>query len=70
MHCYNEFSEDGSIVAIDQQLQFRSFDQVCTDLSAAGLRVINVWGDWRKTVFDGAEKTPLMVFEAVKDPTS
>lgn len=33
MHCYNEFSEDGSIVAIDQQLLFRSSDQVCTHLS-------------------------------------
>lgn len=70
MHCYSEFLNAGDVIQIDQPLQFRSFEEVHTDLSEAGLRVVNVWSDWQKTPFDGTRTPPLMVFEVVKDPTS
>ncbi|MDO5535078.1 MAG: class I SAM-dependent methyltransferase, partial [Propionibacteriaceae bacterium] len=46
MHCYNEFVDDGTVVEVDQMLQFRSFDQLRADLSAAGLDLVNTWRDW------------------------
>ena len=70
MHCYNEFLDDGVIVEVDQQLQFRSFEQVCRDLSSVSLRVVDVWSDWRRTPFNGCEARPLIVFEAAKGPTN
>lgn len=70
MHCRNEFQEDGAVVENDLRLQFRSFEQVRTDLSQAGLRVLHVWSDWRRTPFRGTAAEPLMVFEAVKTSTA
>jgi len=66
MHCYNEFVDDGTVLAIDQQIQFRSFDDVCTDLSSAGLELVNAWRDWHRTPFGNTADESLMVFEAVR----
>lgn len=64
MHCHNEFIDDGSAIDVDVRLQFRTLEQVVTDLSAAGLEVINVWRDWARTPFTNTPAEPLMVFEA------
>lgn len=66
MHCFNQFLEDGSVIEIDQQLQFRGYERITQDLSDAGLQVVNVWSDWDRTPFTNTEDEPLMVFEAVK----
>ncbi len=66
MHCYNEFANDGAVVTFDQQLQFRSLEQVTADLSYAELRVVNMWRDWQGTPFTNTAQEPLMVVEAVK----
>ncbi len=70
MHCHNEFLDDGAIVNIDLRLQFRTFENLCRDLADVGLRVVNVWSDWKQTPFKGTAKEPLMVFEATKEPTN
>lgn len=70
MHCHNEFVDDGTVLDIDQRLQFRTFERLCTDLTTAGLRVVNVWSDWARTPFTGTDKEHLMVFEATKEPTN
>lgn len=70
MHCHNEFLDDGAIVTIEQRLRFRSFEELCNDLADVGLRVVNVWSDWKQTPFTGTAKEPLMVFEAAKDTTN
>ena len=64
MHCHNEFIDDGSTIDVDVRLQFRSLEQVVSDLAAARLEVINVWRDWARTPFTNTPVEPLMVFEA------
>ena len=68
MTCSNDFIDAGRIVETTQRLQFRSFDTLVRDLTAAGLRVVNVWRSWDRTPFTGKASEPLMVIEAVKNP--
>lgn len=64
MHCHNEFVDDGMVLDIDQRLQFRTFEELCTDLMEAGFRVVNVRSDWERTSFTGTSNENLVVFEA------
>lgn len=48
---------------VEQHLQFRSEEQVRTDLAAAGLTVDRISSDWRRGPFDTATHR-LMVVEA------
>ena len=68
MTCSNDFIDTGRIVETTQRLQFRSFDTLVRDLTAAGLRVVNVWRSWDRTPFTGKASEQLMVIEAVKNP--
>lgn len=64
MHRHNEFVDTGDVLDVEQPLQFRSREQIDADLLAAGLVPLNVWRDWARTAFGGAEAEALMVFEA------
>lgn len=46
MHCHNEFVDDGTVLDVEQRLQFRSHEQIVRDLTAAGLVVEATYGDW------------------------
>ncbi|WP_180536574.1 class I SAM-dependent methyltransferase [Micrococcus luteus] len=65
MRCRTVFAEDGAVMDADQHLQFRSEERVRADLAAAGLRVEQISGDWRRTPLD-ATADRLMVVEARK----
>lgn len=64
MKCSNEFLEVDKVVNVTLRLQFRSFDTVTENLNAAGLRVRDIWQDWDREPFTGAEDQPLMIVEA------
>lgn len=70
MHCVTEFLDDGRVLEVDQHLQFRDLAMIRRDLSAAGLRVESVWGDWSRTPFRGTADERLLVVEAVRGATS
>lgn len=63
MHCRTEFPSDGTALDVDQHLQFRSKNQIRADLTAAGLTVDRISGDWHRRPFDVAADR-LMVVEA------
>lgn len=65
MHCHNDFLDAGGVVDVDQRLQFRSREQLGTDLEGAGLTIGAVWRDWARTPFTDTAEEPLMIFEAV-----
>lgn len=69
MTCSNDLIDAGRTIETTQRLQFRSFDTLVRDLTAAGLRVDNVWRSWDRTPFTGKASEPLMVVEAVKSPS-
>lgn len=64
MHIHNEFVETGEALDGDVHLQFRSRDQIESDLAHAGMRTVGVWRDWRRTPFTGAPTEVLMIVEA------
>ncbi|MHA7264667.1 class I SAM-dependent methyltransferase [Arthrobacter sp. TMN-37] len=64
MQCRNEFIDANHVVDVEQDLQFRTFDQITEDLDRADLTVLNVWKDWNGTPFTGSAVEPIMVFEA------
>lgn len=66
MHLENLFLEDGYDASFTQRLQFRSFDQVASDLRGVGLELAACYRDWERTPFTGGEDQPLMVFVAKK----
>lgn len=66
MHCHNEFLDDHYILDVDQELQFRSHDQIVKDLDQAGLRVEAVYRNWARDAFTGGPGQPLMVFLATR----
>lgn len=59
---YNHFEEPGERVIQEELLTFRDRDVLAGQLAGAGFEVTAVWGDWRRTPFDGSQ--PIMVFEA------
>ncbi|MGO4958504.1 class I SAM-dependent methyltransferase [Luteococcus sp. Sow4_B9] len=63
MRCHNEF-DDGTLLDVDQRLQFRSHAQIVQDLAAAGLVVDATFSDWSQQPFGGGPGQPLMVFLA------
>lgn len=67
MDSVNEFLDAGQTITVRQRLQFRTFDTLQDDLSAAGLRVRAIWQDWDCTPFTDSAEEPLMIFEAVKE---
>lgn len=67
MHCHNEFIDSGETLNIDQQLQFRSWERIASDLINAGLTPMNAWSDWNQTSFQVGALEPLMVIEATKN---
>lgn len=64
MHCRNEFLDDGDTADFEQRLQFRSYRQLCAELSRAGLTVRATYRDWRRSPFEEGSVEPLMVFVA------
>lgn len=70
MHCSNQFLDDGAVLDIDLQLQFRTCEQVTSDLANAGLHVAHVWRDWQRTPFTDAGTPPLMIFEVATQPAN
>lgn len=63
MHVRTEFPDQGATAQITQHLQFRSEEQIRTDLAQASLRVERISRDWRRGPFD-VSKDALMVVEA------
>lgn len=63
---FNRFEATGELVEQDELLTFRSRDLLTAQLAAAGFAVTAVWGDWRRTPFDGSQA--VMVFEAEARP--
>lgn len=63
MHCRTEFPDDGTVLDVDQHLQFRSEKQIRADLTVAELTVDRISGDWHRRPFD-ATTDRLMVVEA------
>lgn len=66
MDTSNEFLAASRVINVSQRLQFRTYETLLVDLSAAGLSVRNVWRNWDRTPFTGSENEPLMIVEAVK----
>lgn len=61
MHCHHEFLGDGTVLDIDQPLQFRSRREIAEDLSRAGLRIVDCWRSWDREPFTGGADQPLMI---------
>lgn len=70
MDSVNEFLVADHVINVSQRLQFRTFDTVRDDLSAAGMRVHDIWQNWDRTPFTGTANEPLMILEAVKEEVS
>ena len=68
MSCHNEFLDAGGVVDVEQRLQFRTADQICTDLARTGLAVSRISRDWGGRPFTGGPEQPLMIFEATRLP--
>lgn len=66
MDTSNEFLAASRVINVSQRLQFRTYETLLGDLSAAGLSVREVWRNWDRTAFTGSENEPLMIVEAVK----
>lgn len=64
MHCHNEFPETGDVVAGEQLLQFRAYEQIEADLQQAGLHLQATYRNWQGDPFTGGPEQPLMVFRA------
>lgn len=64
MYCHNEFLDAGAVLDVEQRLQFRTADQIRTDLARAGLTAGRVARDWAGRPFTGGPEQPLMLFEA------
>jgi SAM-dependent methyltransferase len=62
--CHNDFLDSGGVLDVEQQLQFRTRDQIAADLERAGLTVENVWSAWSRVPFTGGANQRLMIFEA------
>ncbi|WP_313812713.1 class I SAM-dependent methyltransferase [Glutamicibacter sp.] len=58
----NQFLKTGEVVVQESVLSFRGERQVIADLREAGFEVLNVWGDWDQSDFDGSQR--IMIFEA------
>ncbi len=67
MHCHNNFLDDGGVLDVRQQLQFRTLPTLQTDLAQAGLTLQQVWGDWHHTPFTDSPTQHLMLIEATKE---
>ncbi|MDN5877029.1 MAG: class I SAM-dependent methyltransferase [Brevibacterium sp.] len=65
MDSVNEFHDADQVISVSQRLQFRTFDTLRDDLSAAGMGVRDVWRNWDRTPFTGSADEPLMIIEAV-----
>lgn len=59
---YSKFLDAGDTVIHHEPLRFRTCDDMEAHLAEAGLKLTNVWGDWRWALFDGTQ--PEMIFEA------
>lgn len=64
MHCHNEFVDDGTVLDVDQRLQFRSHEQIVEDLTGVGLVIDAIYSDWNSEPFQGGHDEPLMIFLA------
>lgn len=67
MHIRKEWPDDGDIVEVKQELQFRSHQQILADLNRAGLTNVITYRNWSREPFTGGPGQPLMVFVARKD---
>lgn len=65
MDSVNEFRDADQVISVSQRLQFRTFEALRDDLSAAGMRVRDSWQNWDRTPFTGSADEPLMIIEAV-----
>lgn len=66
MLCHNDFLDDGGVLDVRQQLQFRTLPALTADLDRVGLTVRQVWGDWHHTPFTGGRTQQVMLIEATK----
>lgn len=62
LRAHNHFEATGDSVTEELVLTFRDRETLAAQLAAAGFEVTAVWGDWRRTPFDGTQ--PVMVLEA------
>lgn len=67
MHIYNEFIDHDCKINTQQKLQFRSYEQVVSDLNNVGIRVKSCYRNWSGEAFDATSDEPLMIFVAVRD---
>lgn len=66
MFCHNDFLDDGGVVDVEQQLQFRTLSELTADLERAGLTLRHVWGDWHRTPFTGDAAQRMILIEATR----
>jgi ubiquinone/menaquinone biosynthesis C-methylase UbiE len=62
LRSFNRFVSTGDTVVQEDVLTFRDAGTLSSQLEEAGFDVTNIWGDWRRTPFDGSQR--IMVFEA------
>lgn len=66
MRVRNECLDDGHAAEFDQELQFRSHEQILADLTTAGLTQVSTYQNWSGEAFTGGRDQPLMVVVARK----
>lgn len=64
MHSKNEFITAGHTVQTTQPLQFRTAEQIRSDLNSAGLHVTGLWRNWHRAPFTNSPEEPGIVVEA------
>lgn len=62
IRAFNRFISTGEVVVEEFNLRFRSLQEIVADLESAGFVVDSVFGDWKRTPFDG--QASVMVFVA------
>ncbi|RRD35268.1 class I SAM-dependent methyltransferase [Leucobacter sp. OH2974_COT-288] len=67
MHCEKHFLDHEHLLNIEQELQFRSYEQVLGDLQQAGFKVQACYRNWHGADFVPGERYPLMIFVATRD---
>lgn len=66
MRVRNEWLDDGHAAEFDQELQFRSHEQILADLTTVGLTQVSTYQNWSGEPFTGGRDQPLMVVVARK----
>ena len=62
---HNVFLSTGEVLVVEDELRFRSFEEIAGSLTESGFTIENVYGDWEKGPF--LETSLGMIFVACRD---